>query len=96
MQYKSFNPSLKAIKNRDGKIIIEPELKAKRWEEYFKELLKGEVSVSSTVGTTFHGAEPMLNESTQKETDKSIANLKTWKAPGLDSIPSVLIKYEGK
>ena len=95
-QYKSFNPSLKAIKNRDGEIIMEPELKVIRWEEYFKELLNAEVPVNPTVGTIFQRAEPMLNEITQEETDKAITSLKNWKAPGSDSIPSELIKYGGK
>lgn len=80
-QYKSFNPSFKAIKNRDGEIIMEPELKAIRWEEYFKELLIVEVPVNPLVGKTFQKAEPMLNEVTQDETDKAIASLKNWKAP---------------
>ncbi|XP_025421252.1 craniofacial development protein 2-like [Sipha flava] len=37
--YNSFNPSLKAIKNRDREIIMKPELKAIRWEEYFNTLM---------------------------------------------------------
>lgn len=71
-QYKSFNPSLKAIKTRDGEIIMEPELKVIWWKEYFKELLNTEVPVSPTVGTTFQRAEPMLNEEIQEETNKAI------------------------
>jgi len=67
---------MKSIKNRDGEIIIEPELKARRWEEYFKKLLNAEIPVNPTVGTIFQRAEPMLNEVTQEETDKAIASLK--------------------
>lgn len=55
---------MKAIKNRDGEIIMEPELKARRWKEYFKELLNVEVPVNPTVGTIFQKAEPMMNEVT--------------------------------
>lgn len=75
---------------------MEPKLNAIRWEEYFKELLSAEVPVNPVVGKTFHRAEPMLNEVTQEETDKAIAILKNWKAPGSDSIPSELIKYGGQ
>lgn len=75
---------------------MEPELKDKRWEEYFKELLNAEVPVNLIVGKTFQRAEPMLNEVTQEETDKAIASLNNWKAPGSDSIPSELIKFGGK
>jgi sorting nexin-29 len=58
--------------------------------------LNAEVPVNPIVGKTFQRAEPMLNEVTQEETDKTIVSLKNWKAPGSDSIPSELIKYGGK
>jgi hypothetical protein len=40
---------------------MEPELKAIRWKEYFKELLNAEVPVNPTVGTTSQRVEPMVN-----------------------------------
>jgi hypothetical protein len=52
--------------------------------------------VNQTVGITFQRAQPMVNEVTQEETDKVIASLKNWKAPGSNSIPSELIKYGSK
>jgi len=38
----------------------------------------------------------MLNEVTQEETNRAMTSLKNWKAPESVSIPSELIKYEGK
>lgn len=37
-QYKTFNPSLKTIKNRHGVILMDPKEKVDRWKEYFTEL----------------------------------------------------------
>jgi len=38
-KYKKFNPTLKAVKDVDGRILMEPGVKVGRWMEYFKELL---------------------------------------------------------
>lgn len=38
-QYKQFNPKCNAIKNHDGKIIIDASTRASRWKEYFENLL---------------------------------------------------------
>lgn len=72
-----------------------------RWKEYFKELLNAEYSSKTnnrnqTVGTIFQRAAPMLNKVTQEKTDKAIASLKNWKAPGSDNVLSELIKYAAK
>lgn len=37
----------------------------------------------------------MLNEVIQEEPDNAIAIIKNWNAPGSDSIPSEVIKYNG-
>ncbi|XP_025407600.1 craniofacial development protein 2-like [Sipha flava] len=40
---KQFNPMLKAIKDKNDRIFIEPQAKISRWREYFEELLNGEM-----------------------------------------------------
>lgn len=54
-KHQRFNPSLRAIKNKEGFILMEPENKAKRWKEYFIELFvddkskpRGEDNLSKT------------------------------------------------
>lgn len=43
-KYKQFNPNLKAVKDIDDKILIDPIEKVTTWKNYFK-LLNSEVPV---------------------------------------------------
>jgi len=95
-QYKSFNPSLKIIRNRNNDVIMDPKEKAARWKEYFIELLNADSPDNTTIRETHYGAESMINELTEEETYKAIGNLKNWKSPGSDGIPGELIMYGGK
>lgn len=42
-KYEQFNPMLKAIKDKNDKILLEPQTKVSRWQEYFEELLNGDM-----------------------------------------------------
>ncbi|KAE9525797.1 hypothetical protein AGLY_014023 [Aphis glycines] len=75
-QYKSFNPSLKIIRNRNNDIIMDPKEKASRWKEYFIEQLNADSPDNITIREIHYGAEPMINELTEEETYKAIGNLK--------------------
>jgi len=46
-KHQHFNPSLKAIKNTEGCVIMEPGKKAERWREYFIELLNSDISANA-------------------------------------------------
>ncbi|KAL4148000.1 hypothetical protein QTP88_002308 [Uroleucon formosanum] len=80
-QYKTFNPSLKTIKNRHGVILMDPKEKADRWKEYFTELLNADIQDNSTRRKNIHGAEPMVSEVTREEVNEAIKDLKNWKSP---------------
>jgi hypothetical protein len=45
-KYQKFNPTLKAIKDKNNRILLDPQMKASRWQEYFEELLNGEIPVT--------------------------------------------------
>lgn len=95
-KHQHFNSCLNAIKSTKGCIIMEPEKKAKRWREYFIELLNSDIPANPVRKTVFQKAEPLIDDITQDETDKAIDSLKNWKAPGSDNIQAELIKYSGK
>ncbi|VVC34371.1 Endonuclease/exonuclease/phosphatase,Reverse transcriptase domain [Cinara cedri] len=60
-QYKDFNPTLKAIKGSNGDTLMEPNDKAKRWREYFIDLLNAEIPVNRIGNTQYQTAEPMIS-----------------------------------
>lgn len=45
-KHQKFNSTLKAIKNKNNRILLDPQTKATRWQEYFEELLNGEMPVT--------------------------------------------------
>ncbi|KAL4143954.1 hypothetical protein QTP88_006202 [Uroleucon formosanum] len=94
--YKDFNPTLEAIKNKNGNTIMEPSDEAKIWREYFIDLLNAEIPVNPIGKAHYQTAEPMISDITLDEVKVAINSLKNWKAPGSDDIPAELIKYGGE
>lgn len=81
-QYKTFNPYLNTIKNRQGVILMDPKEKAERWKEYFTELLNADIPDNSKRRKNLYGSEPMVSEVTREEVNEAIKDLKNWKSPG--------------
>jgi len=44
-KYKQFNPNLKAVRDINDKVLIEPYEKAIKWKNYFEGLLNSEVLI---------------------------------------------------
>ncbi|KAL4104223.1 hypothetical protein QTP88_019532 [Uroleucon formosanum] len=95
-KYKQFYPNLKAVKDIDDNILIDPIEKVTRWKNYFEELLNSEVPVRPVPAWIDHRAEQEVNDVSMQEVKTAINNLKNWKAPGTDGIPAELIKYGGE
>ncbi|KAL4098346.1 hypothetical protein QTP88_022976 [Uroleucon formosanum] len=95
-RYKDFNPTLKAIKEKNGNTIMEPSDKAKRWREYFIDLLNAEIPVNTIGKAHYQTAELMISDITLDEVKVAINSLKNWKVPGSDDIPAELIKNGGE
>ncbi|VVC36479.1 Reverse transcriptase domain [Cinara cedri] len=95
-KYKQFNPNLKAVKDIDDNILIDPIEKVTRWKNYFEELLNSEVPARPVPAWIDHRAEQEVNDVSKQEVKKAINSLKNWKAPGTDGIPAELIKYGGE
>lgn len=75
-QYEDFNPTLKAIKDNNGDILMEPSNKVKRWREYFIDLLNTEIPVNPIGNAQYQTAEPMISDITLEEVKIAINSLK--------------------
>jgi len=78
-KYSTFNPSLKAVKDREKTILIEPEKKIIRWKKYFSDLMDGTIPLDPIENKTFQKAEPLIKEVPKEEVRVAIKN---WKALG--------------
>lgn len=93
-KYKQFNPNLKAVKDINDNILIDPIEKVTKWKNYFEELLNSEVPVRPVPTRIDHRAEQEVNDVSMQEVKEAINSLKNWKASGTDGIPVELIKYD--
>ena len=62
-----------------------------RWRNYFSQILNVHV-VSGVRQAEIHTGEPLVLETSALEVELSIEKLKSYKSPGIDQIPSELIK----
>ncbi|KAL5235539.1 hypothetical protein ACI65C_002949 [Semiaphis heraclei] len=86
-RYKTFNPNLKAIRNKNNKtILIDPQEKTSRWREYFEELLNSELPELPIPEWAGHTADTRVEGVFLEETKRAINSLKDWKSPGSDGI----------
>lgn len=46
-KHQKFNSTLKAIKDKHNRILLDPQMKVCRWQKYFKEFLNEEVPATS-------------------------------------------------
>jgi len=95
-QFKQFNPIWNAIRDQDGQMLMEPELRAERWKGYLKKLLNGMIPAQPVLHTEYERAVPHVEDVNLEEVKIAIFSLKNWKAPGTDDIPAELIKYGGE
>eukprot|EP00102_Acyrthosiphon_pisum_P009625 XP_003248042.1 PREDICTED: craniofacial development protein 2-like [Acyrthosiphon pisum] len=95
-QYKKFNPIWNAIRDQDGQMLMEPESRAERWKGYFEKLRNGKMPAQPVTHVEYERPEPYVEDVSLDEVKSAIIGLKNWKAPGMDNIPTELIKYGGE
>ena len=93
----SFRPQNATINNENGETLTETEEILKRWHEYGQNLFKHEERNETTQNDQEYWQyedpepKPLLSEVTA-----AIRQLKKGKSPGLDNIPSELLKHSGE
>jgi len=90
-----FEPSCSIVKDEKGELVADPHSIMARWRNYFSQLLN--VHEDNEVRQAeIHTVEPLVPERSAFEVEVAIGKLKNHKSPGIDQIPTELIKAGGK
>ena len=93
---RTSQPKSTAIEDRDGNLLTNNEKVKERWTEYCSGLYNVELNTDiSILDTRTEGSmetPPILKE----EVEAAIGGLKSNKSPGIDNVPSELLKYGGE
>lgn len=81
-KHQKFIPTLKAIKDKHNRILLDPQMKPSRWQEYFEELLNGEIPDTTISAWEDQRVEQEVKDVSLDEVIRAINRLKNWKAPG--------------
>jgi hypothetical protein len=92
---KGYQPRMTFCKDKTGDLIEDREGIAKRWAEYFEELLNIPTTAEEQEqqDEEFYGPEPFVNNPSKEEAVTVITELKNNKASGEDKIKGEIIKY---
>lgn len=96
-----WQPRQSAIKNKEGKIVLDKESTRKRWTEYCSELYKDQDQENIVLLQKLEEmSPPARNDSMEsilyEEVEQAIKRLKDNKSPGADEITAELIKSGGE
>ena len=95
---KTSQPRTVVINDQDGKLITYSEKVLKRWTEYCKGLYNYKIHPDTSLlhtdlpSTDGEDSLPILKE----EVEAAVQSLKLGKSPGVDNVPSELVKNGGK
>ena len=89
-----YQPITDIVKDETGDLVTGSYSILARWRDYFSHLLNVH-GVHDVRQTETHTAEPLVPEPSAFEVDLAIEKLKNHKSPGIDQIPTELIKGKG-
>lgn len=88
-------PKTMSIEDKDGKLIYDDDMIAKRWKEYLEQLYSGNCVNLSIEEEDEITEDDMGATIMEEEFEKALRDLKGKKAPGVDNIPGELLKKSG-
>lgn len=94
-KHQKFNPTLKAIKDKHNRILLDPKMKVSRWQGCFEVLLNGEIPATPIPVWEDQREKQQIKDIPWDEAIRAINRPKKWKASGSDGIPAELIKHGG-
>lgn len=84
------------IKDKEGRLIGDPQGKAQRWAQYFEELLSSNVNEIEEQAIEWGQNGEQVEVPTEEEILEEIRNLKNFKSAGENGIPAEIFKYGGE
>jgi hypothetical protein len=91
---KGYQLGTNIVKDEKGNLAADCHSILTRWRNYFSQLLNVHED-NDVKQTEIHTAEPLVPEPSVFEVEMVIEKLKRYKSPGIDQIPSELIKAGG-
>lgn len=88
---KQYKTKTTLIRNEDGQLLTGKNAVADRWAAYFQTLLNNNNDTDETDDYEHPNTDPILSP-TMEEVEEAIKKLKNGKSPGIDQIPSELLK----
>jgi len=90
---------ISSVKDKDGNMIEDDDLKKARWKEYFSKLYNVQSPVDRSILdelVAIHEGESAMPDFLVEEVRSAVATLKPRKAPGVDGISAELLQAGGK
>ena len=92
---KGYQPRCNIVMDEKGVLVADSHSIVDRWRNYFSQLFN--VHGVKFVGQTeIHTAEPLVPDPSASEFELAIDKIKSHKSPGIDQIPTELIKVGGR
>jgi hypothetical protein len=92
---KGYQPRVNIIKDENGNLIADPLSVLNRWKNFFNQVLNVH-GVHDVEQMHIHTAEPLVPERSLVEVEIALGELKSYKSPGTDQIPTELFKAGGE
>jgi hypothetical protein len=90
---QNFKPRTSICKSKEGRLISDKEGVLRSWREHFNGILNKDMIPISEPSSD---ESQVISELTMEEVKKAIYKMKNNKSPGIDTIPSELIKLSGE
>ena len=91
---EGYPPRTRIVKDEKGDLVVDSHSIMARWRNYFSQILNLH-RVSNVRQAEIHTAESLVPEPRALELELAIEKLKSHKSPGIDQIPTELIKNKG-
>jgi hypothetical protein len=92
---KGYQPRINTVKDKNGNLLADPQSVLNKWKNVFNQVLNVR-GVHDVRQMDIHTTEPLVPELSLVDVEAAIGKLKSYKSPGIDQIPTELMKAGGE